>query len=49
VALELRRLGINKVHPLVGGWHQWKKNGYPMEMPKDLIQQSGFSKAAITV
>jgi len=36
-------MGIREVRPLAGGWHAWKKNGYPMEMPKELIQQSAVS------
>jgi 3-mercaptopyruvate sulfurtransferase SseA len=36
VALELRRFGIDKVHPLEGGWHEWKTKGFPMEMPQEL-------------
>jgi 3-mercaptopyruvate sulfurtransferase SseA len=31
VALELRKLGITDVHPLEGGWHEWKSRGYPLE------------------
>jgi 3-mercaptopyruvate sulfurtransferase SseA len=36
VALELRRLGIDKVHPLEGGWHGWKEKGFPMELPEQV-------------
>ncbi len=32
----MRKLGIREVRPLVGGWHRWKKSGFPMEMPKEL-------------
>jgi len=43
VALELRRLGIKEVRPLVGGWHAWKKSGYPMAMSGEPVQQSAVS------
>jgi 3-mercaptopyruvate sulfurtransferase SseA len=36
-------MGITRVHPLVGGWHGWKKNGFPMVMPKESIQQTAVS------
>jgi rhodanese-related sulfurtransferase len=36
VALELRKLGITNVHPLEGGWHEWKTKGYPLELPTGL-------------
>jgi 3-mercaptopyruvate sulfurtransferase SseA len=41
VALELRQLGIKQVHPLVGGWHEWRDKGLPMEMPAHLSQAAG--------
>jgi 3-mercaptopyruvate sulfurtransferase SseA len=30
VALQLRKHGIRRVHPLLGGFYEWKKLGYPM-------------------
>jgi rhodanese-related sulfurtransferase len=30
VALLLRRRGIERVRPLAGGYHAWRKHGYPM-------------------
>jgi 3-mercaptopyruvate sulfurtransferase SseA len=36
VALELRRLGVEKVHPLEGGWQGWKAKGFPMQLPQEL-------------
>ncbi|HEU5403312.1 MAG TPA: hypothetical protein VFU86_18295 [Terriglobales bacterium] len=36
MALELRRLGITDVHPLEGGWHEWKIKGYPLQHPGGL-------------
>jgi 3-mercaptopyruvate sulfurtransferase SseA len=29
VALLLRRRGIERVRPLAGGYHAWRKLGYP--------------------
>jgi rhodanese-related sulfurtransferase len=31
VAMELRRLGVNRVRPLRGGLQGWKDAGYPLE------------------
>jgi 3-mercaptopyruvate sulfurtransferase SseA len=31
VALQLRRYGIRNVHPLLGGYYEWKELGYPLE------------------
>jgi 3-mercaptopyruvate sulfurtransferase SseA len=30
VALQLRKHGIRRVRPLLGGYHEWKKLGYPL-------------------
>jgi hypothetical protein len=30
VALKLRKHGIRHVRPLLGGFHEWKKLGFPM-------------------
>jgi 3-mercaptopyruvate sulfurtransferase SseA len=30
VALQLRKHGIRRVRPLLGGFYEWKKLGYPM-------------------
>jgi hypothetical protein len=30
VALQLRKLGIRRVRPLLGGFHEWKQLGFPM-------------------
>jgi rhodanese-related sulfurtransferase len=30
VALLLKRRGIERVRPLAGGYHAWRKLGYPM-------------------
>jgi len=30
VALELRKHGIRRVRPLLGGYHEWKRLGYPL-------------------
>ncbi len=29
MALILRRRGIERVHPLAGGFHAWRDQGYP--------------------
>jgi len=31
VALQLRRHGIRRVRPLLGGYYEWKELGYPVE------------------
>jgi hypothetical protein len=30
VALQLRKHGIRGVRPLLGGFHEWKKLGFPL-------------------
>lgn len=37
MALQLRRYGIRNVHPLLGGYYDWKELGYPLEdvFPED--------------
>jgi 3-mercaptopyruvate sulfurtransferase SseA len=30
VALQLRKFGIRNVRPLLGGFHEWKKLGFPL-------------------
>ena len=30
MALKLRKVGIRHVRPLLGGFYEWKKLGYPM-------------------
>jgi 3-mercaptopyruvate sulfurtransferase SseA len=30
VALQLRKVGIRGVRPLLGGFHEWKKLGFPL-------------------
>jgi len=35
VALQLRKFGIRNVRPLLGGFHEWKKLGFPLvEIPE---------------
>jgi hypothetical protein len=35
VALKLRKHGIRHVRPLLGGFHEWKKLGFPLvEIPE---------------
>jgi rhodanese-related sulfurtransferase len=42
VALQLRKLGVYRVRPLRGGFDEWKKLGYPLEM---LPEEAGSSAA----
>jgi hypothetical protein len=35
VALQLRKLGIRPVHPLLGGFYEWKRLGFPLTEPAD--------------
>jgi len=30
VALQLRKIGIRRVRPLLGGFHEWKNLGFPL-------------------
>jgi 3-mercaptopyruvate sulfurtransferase SseA len=30
VALQLRKVGIRRVRPLLGGFHEWKHLGFPL-------------------
>lgn len=35
MALQLRKHGIRRVRPLLGGFHEWKKLGFPLvEIPE---------------
>ena len=31
MALLLKRQGITRVHPLLGGFDAWREHGYPLE------------------
>jgi 3-mercaptopyruvate sulfurtransferase SseA len=31
MALKLQRIGIPRVRPLLGGFDEWKRLGYPLE------------------
>jgi 3-mercaptopyruvate sulfurtransferase SseA len=33
VALQLRKLGIRPVRPLLGGFYEWKNLGFPLTNP----------------
>jgi 3-mercaptopyruvate sulfurtransferase SseA len=33
VAQKLQKLGIQRVRPLLGGFHMWKDLGYPLAEP----------------
>jgi len=39
VALLLRKRGITRVRPLLGGFEAWKERGFPVE--KQLVQLPG--------
>jgi len=47
VALLLRKHGIRHVRPLLGGFHEWKRLGFPMvEIPEAAIapgEDTGFA------
>jgi membrane protein DedA with SNARE-associated domain/rhodanese-related sulfurtransferase len=43
VAMELRKIGINKVRPLAGGLKAWEDQGYPMD---DFYHEQEEAKAA---
>jgi 3-mercaptopyruvate sulfurtransferase SseA len=30
VALQLRKIGIQRVRPLLGGFYEWKSLGFPL-------------------
>ncbi|HKD85695.1 MAG TPA: hypothetical protein VKB58_13175 [Terriglobales bacterium] len=30
MALQLRKIGIRRVRPLLGGFHEWKRLGFPL-------------------
>ncbi|MFZ0313390.1 MAG: hypothetical protein WAL85_11845 [Candidatus Korobacteraceae bacterium] len=30
MALQLRKIGIHHVRPLLGGFHEWKELGFPL-------------------
>ncbi|HEY7405394.1 MAG TPA: hypothetical protein VIB39_17845 [Candidatus Angelobacter sp.] len=36
MAQKLQKLGIKRVRPLQGGFHQWKELGYPLADPSDV-------------
>jgi rhodanese-related sulfurtransferase len=43
VALKLRKMGITRVRPLLGGFAEWKQRGYALE---DAIESIGWRAAA---
>ena len=34
MALQLKRLGIQRVRPLAGGFEAWKELGFPLSEPE---------------
>jgi rhodanese-related sulfurtransferase len=47
VALQLRKHGIRPVRPLLGGFYEWKRLGFPLtgEAPEDAIPKADASLA----
>jgi membrane protein DedA with SNARE-associated domain/rhodanese-related sulfurtransferase len=45
VALKLRRMGITRVRPLLGGFDEWKQRGYPLE---EALEKIGWRTATST-
>ena len=46
MALILRRRGIERVRPLAGGYHAWRKLGYPMtriEMLTKVVEEAAHA------
>jgi 3-mercaptopyruvate sulfurtransferase SseA len=46
VALQLRKLGIQPVRPLLGGFYEWKHLGFPLTDPsegEEEVQKAGPS------
>jgi 3-mercaptopyruvate sulfurtransferase SseA len=49
VALQLRKHGIRRVRPLLGGFHEWKRLGFPLidiPAPDNPFQAPGTRIAA---
>jgi len=44
VALLLKRQGITRVHPLLGGFDAWRERGYPLE--EKLVQIAELDETA---
>jgi 3-mercaptopyruvate sulfurtransferase SseA len=42
VALQLRKHGIRRVRPLLGGFYEWKSLGYPMV--ETVVRESAASE-----
>jgi 3-mercaptopyruvate sulfurtransferase SseA len=40
VAQKLQKLGIKRVRPLQGGFHDWKELGFPLEQPAEIAWHS---------
>lgn len=39
MALQLRKLGIRPVHPLLGGFYEWKRLGFPLTEPMENAEE----------
>jgi 3-mercaptopyruvate sulfurtransferase SseA len=48
VALQLRKLGIRGVRPLLGGFHEWKALGFPLVAVTPGEEQSASSSPLAT-
>jgi 3-mercaptopyruvate sulfurtransferase SseA len=45
VALQLRKHGIRRVRPLLGGFHEWKSLGFPLVEISELDTSSPSGNA----
>jgi 3-mercaptopyruvate sulfurtransferase SseA len=43
VALQLRKIGIRRVRPLLGGFHEWKSLGFPLVEIAEVASRSSVS------
>jgi len=47
VALQLRKVGIRRVRPLLGGFYEWKKLGFPLvDLPERELRTAPGSPLA---
>jgi 3-mercaptopyruvate sulfurtransferase SseA len=47
VALQLRKLGIHHVRPLLGGFYEWKQLGFPLVEISQPGQEAAVSSGQI--
>jgi 3-mercaptopyruvate sulfurtransferase SseA len=46
LALKLQRMGITRIRPLLGGYDEWKRRGYPLQ---DAKQTTDWESTASSV